>query len=323
MRLTLRDFEIVQALNAMGSVTAAAKAVGLTQPGLSRALKLLEDQIGGKLFIKDDRGLIATPLAEVFLRRHKLLASPIEDILSDIEQLKSAQKGRVVIGAGTYASFVSVYRAMANTHRKHPALTLDLIERDWRDITLELLSGTLDLAVIDVSAARQTSEVEIEALPRHPCGIAVRRNHPLTKKAALMAADLMNYTYCGTYPSQWVLEKTRFSGNFFGRAGTNFSHSGLALAAHTLSAVRHIIQNSDAFGILPKILFHRTKTIALTQDVVLLDIPELNWLSTNYGLVWRRNRPPSPAANALMSEIRSIEAELVKDETRLSLTLAP
>ena len=108
MRLTLRDFEIVQALNAMGSVTAAAKAVGLTQPGLSRALKLLENQIGGKLFIKDDRGLIATPLAEVFLRRHKLLASPIEDILSDIEQLKSAQKGRVVIGAGTYASFVSV-----------------------------------------------------------------------------------------------------------------------------------------------------------------------------------------------------------------------
>lgn len=98
MRLTLRHFEIVQTLNSEGSVTTAAKALGLTQPGLSRALKMLEDQIGGKLFTKGDRGLIATPLAEVFLRRHKSLATPIEAILNDIEQLKSAQMGRVVVG---------------------------------------------------------------------------------------------------------------------------------------------------------------------------------------------------------------------------------
>ena len=84
MRLTLRHFEIVQTLHSEGSVTAAAKALGLSQPGLSRALKMLEDQIGGKLFSKSEQGLIATPLAEVFLRRHKSLAHPIEAILTDI-----------------------------------------------------------------------------------------------------------------------------------------------------------------------------------------------------------------------------------------------
>ncbi|MFM8608514.1 MAG: LysR family transcriptional regulator [Hyphomicrobiales bacterium] len=320
MRLTLRHFEIVQTLNSEGSVTTAAKALGLTQPGLSRALKMLEDQIGGKLFTKGDHGLIATPLAEVFLRRHKSLATPIEAILNDIEQLKSAQMGRVVVGAGTYAAFVSVYQAIAKTHQKHPALILDLIERDWRDILAELISGALDLAIIDVSAARQTSEAEIEPLPVHPCGIAVRKDHPLTKKDRLTSADLMDYTYCGTYPSQWVLEKARFSGNFFGSAGTNFSHSGVGLGAHTLSAVRQIIQNSDAFGILPKILFHRNKTRALADGIVLLDIPELNWLRTNYGLVWRRNRPLSPAVNVLMTEIRKAEDDVLKEEARLSLS---
>ena len=319
MRLTLRHFEIVQTLHSEGSVTAAAKALGLSQPGLSRALKMLEDQIGGKLFSKSEQGLIATPLAEVFLRRHKLLAHPIEAILTDIEQLKSAQMGRVALGVETYASFISVYRAVARTHKKHPALIFDLMERDWRDIMLELISGTLDLAVIDLSAARQSSEVEIEPLPLHACGIAVRKNHPLAERENLSVSDLMDYPYCGTYPSQWALEKARLSSNFFGSAGKNYSHSGVPLAAHTLSAIRQIIQSSDAFGIIPRILFHRKETKSLAQDVVILNIPELKWLSTNYGMVWRRNRPLSPAVKVIMAEIRRVEAELVEQEAELSI----
>lgn len=319
MRLTLRHFEIVEALNSEGSVTAAAKVLGLTQPGMSRALKMLEDQIGGKLFTKGEQGLVPTPLAEVFLRRHKLLAHPIEAILTDIENLKAGQSGRVVIGAGTYASFISVYRAIAKLHQKHPALIFNLIERDWRDIMFELISGTIDLAVIDISAARQSSEVEIEPLPLHACGIVVRKNHPLTEKEKLTIGNLMDYTYCGTYPSHWALEKAGFSGNFFGSAGKNYSHSGVALAAHTLPAIRHMILYSDAFGILPRILFHRKETKSVANELSLLDIPELGWLGTNYGMVWRRNRPPSPATQALMNEIRSIESELATEEARLSI----
>ena len=78
MRLTLRHFEIVEALQSLGTVTAAARALGLSQPGLSRALKTLEEQIGGKLFTKADHGLVATPLADVFLRHHRQLLTPVE-----------------------------------------------------------------------------------------------------------------------------------------------------------------------------------------------------------------------------------------------------
>lgn len=323
MRLTLRHFEIIEALNSKGSVTEAAKSLGLSQPGLSRALKMLEDQIGGKLFSKSEQGLIATPLAEVFLRRHKLLASPIEAILSDIEQLKSAQLGRVVIGAGTYAPLISIYGAIARTHKKHPSLVFDLIERDWRDIMLELISGALDLAIIDISAAQQTSEVEIESLPRHACTIGVRKDHPLTKKEKRSVGDLMDYPYCGTYPSQWALEKARFSGNFFGGSGKNYSHSGVALAAHTFPAILQIIQSSDAFGIVPRILFHKKQMKSLADDITPLDIPELNWLGTNYGMVWRRNRPLTPAVKALMTEIRLVEEERVNEEALLSISPPP
>jgi hypothetical protein len=50
-----------------------------------------------------------------------------------------------------------------------------------------------------------------------------------------------------------------------------------------------------------------------------LNIPELKWLSTNYGMVWRRNRPLSPAVKVVMAEIRGVEAELAEQEAELSI----
>lgn len=62
---------------------------------------------------------------------------------------------------------------------------------------------------------------------------------------------------------------------------------------------------------------------SLADDITPLDIPELNWLGTNYGMVWRRNRPLTPAVKALMAEIRLVEEERVNEEALLSISPPP
>ena len=319
MRLTLRHFELVQALHAQGSITSAARFLGVTQPALSRALKGLEDQIGGKLFEVSDKGLIATPLADVFLRRYHTLRRPLEEILNEIDALKSSRTGQIIIGTGTYAAPVSLYRAIARTHRSLPAVKFDLLERDWRDIMLELVAGTINLAIVDISAAEKNSEFDYEALPHHACGIAVRRDHPLTKKNHIAISDLINFPYCGTFPSRWTLSHAGYNANLFGAAHENFSESGVQMAVHTLPAIASMIKNSDAFGIIPRVFFHSESPVRFIHDLVLLNCPDLEWLRTNYGMIWRRNRPPGPTIEVLMNHIRAIEAELVTDEVRLGI----
>ena len=323
MHLTLRHFELVQAVHAHNSFTLAAKSLGLSQPALSRAVKALEEQIGGKLFEVREGGLVATPLAEVFIKRHETLRAPLEEILSDIDQLKSALKGKIVVGVGTYAPLLSVYETIAQIHQQNASIAIDLIERDWRDTMLALISGKIDLGVVDVSAARQNSQFEVEKLPAHSCGIYVRKEHPLATKREITTAELSNYSYCGTYPSQWVLERAEGQRAVFGVSTQESKARSAPITLHTLEAARQVVLSSDAFGIFPRILLHKNKATFMGEGLTLLNVPELNWLSTNYGMIWRRSRPRSPALEVFVAQLRAVESTLAKEEARLAITLPP
>ena len=319
MNLTLRHFELVQAVHAHNSFTLAAKSLGLSQPALSRAIKALEDQIGGKLFETKDGGLAATSLAEVFIKRHETLRAPLEETLSEIDQLKSSIKGKITVGSGMFAPFLSVCSAIAQTHQANPAITFELIERDWRDIMLELLSGKIDMGIIDVSAAEQNDQLAVEKLPPHSCGIFVRKEHPLAKQRRVTIAELSNYSYCGTYPSGWALKKAGAHSAVFGLTPGASEIIAVPLITHTVGAALRMILSSDAFGIIPRILPHQKDALFLAKDLVCLNVPELDWLSTNYGMIWRRNRSLSPALEAFVKQLRLVEAALVKEEARLAI----
>ncbi len=323
MRLTLRHFELVEALNTHGNFTLAARSLGLSQPAVSHTLKALEEQIGGKLFESSEKGIKATPLAEIFIRRHQSLKEPLEEILSDIKNLKNATSGRVLIGTGMYAPSLSVYSAMAQSHQINSAVTFEIIERDWREIMLALLSGRIDIGIVDVSVAEHNSQLAFERLPTHSCGIFVRKDHPLVGKRSVTVDDLVNYPYCGTFPSRWALEKAGPHRVIFGTKQTGSDHVNVPFALHTLGAVQQFILTSNAFGLMPRILAHRNELKALYDGLTLLDIPELNWLRTNYGMIWRRTRPIGPALAAFMAQVRTCEALLVEEEAGLAIPPPP
>lgn len=323
MHLTLRHFEFVQAVHSHGSITLAAKVLGMSQPALSRAVKGLEEQIGGKLFETREGKLIATALAEVFIKRHETLRIPLEEILNDIDHLKTTLRGKIVLGTGMFAPFLSVCPAIAQLQQTNAALTFELIERDWRDIMVALLSVRIDIGIIDVSAAEENNQLAIEKLPPHACGIFVRKDHPLTTKRKVTTADLSRFPYCGTYPSRWAIERAGSHSTVFGTK-TNGSQSMAApIITHTLGAAHRMIISSNAFGIFPRVLLHQKESRGLSEGLSRLNVPELDWLSTNYGMIWRRSRPPGPALDAFMSQLRKVEAALVKEEARLAIPPPP
>lgn len=80
MNLSSIDLNLLVVLDALlqdGSVTIAAKRVGLSQPALSNALARLRDTIGDPLFVRDGRGLVPTA-------RARDLAAPVRRALSEL-----------------------------------------------------------------------------------------------------------------------------------------------------------------------------------------------------------------------------------------------
>lgn len=323
MYLTLRHFELVEALCNFGTMSRAATALGLTQPAVSRALKALEDQIGGRLFEVSPKGLVPTPLAQIFVRRYAQLTQPIHEIIADIESLKADRHGRIVMGAGIYGSVLSAFSAIAKLHNRQPGLIFDLVERDWRDVTLGILSHEIDIGLIDVEVAERSSELAFDPLPNHPCSVVVRADHPLAQSQNVTIEDLKRYSYCGPHPSSWAAERSGEHAELFGaRSKTQTSYAfAVPLAVHTLGAVRRIILESDAFGIIPTILLsgelsHENPGLPI-KKLVGLDIPELGWLRTNYGLVRHRQKTLHPSLLDLIALVKDIEHMIYARETAL------
>ncbi|WP_458683382.1 LysR family transcriptional regulator [Prescottella equi] len=66
-RLSLEGLRYAQAVAETKSLSAAARAYGVTQPALSNGIATLEERLGGKLFERSHRGVTATSLGERLL----------------------------------------------------------------------------------------------------------------------------------------------------------------------------------------------------------------------------------------------------------------
>ncbi len=218
MNLDVRHFELVNAINTGGSINAAAKILGVTQPAISSALKTLENSIGGKLFETKHGNLKSTALAEIFISRSSKVKAPLEQILIDIENIKRGIYRQLNIGVGFYPPMLSLFPTITKLNQEENSKTLSIVERDWRDITLAILSETIDFGIIDVSIAENSNRYTFRKLPRHSCGIVVRKNHPLTKLDAVKIEHLYEYSYCGPHPSRWAIERDLLAEKLFGQA---------------------------------------------------------------------------------------------------------
>lgn len=89
--MTLSDFDlnlmrVFLTVYRCQSITVAAEVLNLTQPGVSGALKRLQNQLGQKLFVRDGRGIAPTHLAHEMARQIEPALEAIENTLTDAQE---------------------------------------------------------------------------------------------------------------------------------------------------------------------------------------------------------------------------------------------
>jgi DNA-binding transcriptional LysR family regulator len=130
------------------NLSRASGRLGLSQPALSHALSRLRDQFDDPLFVRSQRGLVATPRVGTLLPKVRALLAMADNLYGPNEVLNLANLNRKVVIAST-AYFEA--RVMANfiTHAqsKAPSLQLETRSLSGEFPKRELESGEFDLAI--------------------------------------------------------------------------------------------------------------------------------------------------------------------------------
>jgi DNA-binding transcriptional LysR family regulator len=132
-----------------GSMTKAAKVLGLTQPGVSQHIATLEQTLGLELFIRENRALIPSRAGrELF----DLLQGHLGDIdrkLMEIMDNKSFIKGQVNLGLPIEFGNNIVFPILAKLGKKFPGIGFKIYYGLGPSMNENLLSGKFDFAFVD------------------------------------------------------------------------------------------------------------------------------------------------------------------------------
>ena len=187
-RPSLRQLEYALALEREGHFGRAAAACGVSQPGLSMQVGVLEQRLGLKLFERDRRGLRVTAAGRPILERARAALAEVEGLCQAAARLAGPLRGELRLGViPTVAPYV-LPRALARLRRAYPELELALREERTARLVQLLDEGELDLALVALEA--DLGRARTVALYADPFVLAAPSGHPLASRAQVRGADL-------------------------------------------------------------------------------------------------------------------------------------
>lgn len=283
LSLDLQDFDlnllrVLRQLLRDRSVSAAAAALGLTQPALSNALRRLRERLDDPLFVRTPAGMEPTAYA-------LSIATPVEHALQIVTQALSRPRGfdaatsrrQMTLGMTDIGEIVFLPRLLRAVAERAPALTLATRRPSAGRLREDMESGRVDLAVGHLPQLDAGFHQRSLFMQRHVC--LMRSGHPLDPsgtrrritRAEFLAADHVAVESAGTGNAQIeaLLE----------RAGVKRQ---VRLTVPHFVAVGYIVAASDLLATVTEKLAERCalpfSLRALPHPISLPEIPiQLRW----------------------------------------------
>jgi DNA-binding transcriptional LysR family regulator len=318
MTIDLRQLRHLLALAEHGSFGRAAAALRMTQPALSRSMKILEQEVGAELFARSATGVTPTDEGRLLIQRARGLVHAADELDREVVRQRVSGSGQLVMGAGPYPAETIVPAALSEFAASHPLVRVRVVIRgDWDDLLRRLRARELDFFVAETSTFDGEHDLDVELLTPHPAYFVARAGHPLARLGAVRAEHTFAYPFLALsrYPPrvlQPMLSSQKESDAT--RRGRPFP----AIELTSLAAVKRVLANSDAIAPLT--------LPCVAEDVergTLVLLGTESWVTSRYGLVSLKGHASSAAASRLRQFLREAEAVLVREEARLVARHAP
>jgi DNA-binding transcriptional LysR family regulator len=173
--------------------TRASERCNVTQPSLSRAIKLLEEELGGLLFHRERDSIRITDLGH--MARPYLQA--VYDQSSLVKRLSRefVKKWPLKLGIMSTISPDEIVDLIANIHNRHPEVELKLSDANAKDLRAGLLAGDLEVAIYALPGKESDERIHSIPLFREQMVLAVHRDHRLANTGAFPVHEMNGESY--------------------------------------------------------------------------------------------------------------------------------
>ena len=146
--LSLHQIRCFCAALELGSFTAAAEALRVSQPAVAEQVRKLEQTLGTDPFVRAGRGVVATDAGRAFAEHATRSLRAVEDAADSVGELTALRSGTVTVGILGEPSAWRVDELVAAFLRRHPDVSVRLVGRNSSAIVERVRRGELEAGVV-------------------------------------------------------------------------------------------------------------------------------------------------------------------------------
>ena len=188
MLLSLREMDVFRRVMELGSVTAAAAALNISQPAVSRLLQNAEQRLGFALFVRQKKRLVPTAEAHALFPETIAAFAAIDAAQRLAGGLRTGQSGTLTLAVIPALANALLPRAVQRFRAARPDVSVVIQALTAHEIANRVADYRADLGVIIGPIA--SAGVSVSDLCATRLGCVLPRRHALAKKSTLHPADL-------------------------------------------------------------------------------------------------------------------------------------
>lgn len=202
--MNLHHLAVFHAIAETGSITASAQRLHISQPALSRELKVFEDRLGVTLFERHPKGMRLTQAGEVLRDYASRLFALEHAAEAAMRDFASSRGGRLTIGASNTIGTYVLPRMLAAFRREYPGVDVSLFVGNTEQVSRGVMDMRFILGFIEgplhEEGLRATTFQDDELIP------VVAADHALAGKKRLSNADIAEQTLLMREPGSGTRE---------------------------------------------------------------------------------------------------------------------
>lgn len=274
------------------SFTHAASRLGVTQPSFTSLIQDLEAVLGVRLFERTTRHITLTAAGQEFHARIQRPMTDLEEAYRSLADLAARRRGNIVLGALPSTALTLMPGAVGALHREHPALKVRVLEAHNDELLAMLRTNQIEFAVAtltdpapDLSFSRLMEDCFCAVYPA---------GHPLQKLARPRWRDVLRYDLillAQGSSARWQFEHAV--------QHESLSGGGLRYDVTNMGTAAGMVREGLGVSVLPRLALPELNLSGLVCAPLYDDSAR-----REIGILFRRDRSLSPAAQALEKTLR-------------------
>lgn len=295
----LRNFYEVAQLK---SFTLAAEKLYRTQPAISTQVRMLEEELGERLFDRIGKKVCLTQAGEILLGYAERLLRLHDEAKLAVTELNATPKGKLLIGANESTCIYVLPKIFTRFKEKYPEVQISIYRNFSRKVLPKILDNQLDFGIVTLPVTDRN--LNVIPIAEDELALIACPSHPLASRAAVTLNEMVSYPIIfhkiGTTRERLMKQ----FGKLWGKLN-------ISMELASLETIKKFVAIGMGISIVPR-------SYALTENeqgtLCSIRIKNLK-IVRRLGLVYRKERYLSRAAKAFLDVVEETLHNGVKEGT--------